>query len=130
MIKKILFFCLFFVLFISQIFCDYDEAEYYYNSITNTPEYFTDINLIKNKYKIEEYKKNDLLEDIITTSVESVPFGFFLTFFGLYIYEAVTQGNLKPAMKTLDDYKPVYFISIGSFAIFNVAFNTLFYYKY
>lgn len=130
MIKKTFYFYIFLILFVSPVFCDYDEAEYFYNTITGTPEFSFDINLEKEKYKMEKYKHNYIFEDIITTSVESVPFGFFLTFLGIYIYEATTQGNFKPAMKTLDDYKPVYFISIGSFAAFNVLFNSLFFYKY
>ncbi|MCX8093744.1 MAG: hypothetical protein N3E50_06205 [Candidatus Goldbacteria bacterium] len=130
MIKKLFYFYLFFILFANSIFCDYDEAEYFYKSITESPEYSIDIKQIKDTYKMEEYKPNILFEDIITTSVESVAFGYFLTLAGIYIYEAITQGNFKPAMKTLDDYKPVYFISIGSFAAFNVFFNTIFYYKY
>ncbi len=130
MIKKTFFIYIFLMLTVNFIFCDYDEAEFFYNSITKTPEFSLDIKLEKERFKMEEYKPNYLFEDIITTSVESVPFGFFLTFLGIYIYEATTQGNLKPAMKTLDDYKPVYFISIGSFAAFNVFYNTLFFYKY
>lgn len=130
MIKKISYFYVFFILFVSPIFCDYDEAEYFYNTITRTPEFSFAITLEKEKYQMEEYEDNYIFEDIITTFVESVPFGFFLTSFGIYIYEAVTQKNFKPTMKTLDDYKPVYFISIGSFAAFNVFFNILFFYKY
>ncbi len=130
MIKRILYFYLLLILSVSPVFCDYDEAEYFYRSITETPEYSINIKLEKDKYKMEEYKPNYFFEDFITTSVESVPFGFFLTFFGIYIYEATTQGNFKPDMKTLDDYKQIYFISIGSFAAINVLFNTFFYYKY
>lgn len=130
MIKKIFYIYIFLMTFTILIFCNYDEAEYFYGSIIKTPEFLLDINAEKDRFKMEEYKPNYLLEDIITTSVESLPFGFFLTFLGIYIYEAATQGNFKPVMKTLDDYKPVYFISICSFTVFNVFFNCLFYYKY
>jgi hypothetical protein len=130
MAKKIFCVLIFIIFFFNFILCDYDEAEYFYDSLTKTPEFSFDIEKEKEKYKMQEYKPNNLFEDIITTSVESVPFGFFLTFLGIYIYEAASQGNLKPEMKSLDDYKQTYFISIGSFAAFNVFFNTLFFYKY
>jgi hypothetical protein len=130
MIKKIFYIFAFLTSFISPVFCDYDEAEYFYSLITRTPEFSMNVNLEKEKFKIEEYKPNYLFEDIVTTSVESIPFGYFLTMIGIYVYEAANQGTFMPKIKALDDYKSVYVISIGSFTAFTVIFNTLFFYEY
>ncbi|HDQ26063.1 MAG TPA: hypothetical protein ENN43_04875 [bacterium] len=103
-----------------------DDAAEFYRSLTASAGFnyrpaFVDVG----------YTKNRLFEDIKTTAVESVPFGFLLTFAGIYIWEAAGQGwELRPKLGTIEDYKHVYAVSVGAFAALNVLLNTLFYYEY
>ncbi|MCE5299284.1 MAG: hypothetical protein LLG37_00205 [Spirochaetia bacterium] len=97
----------------------------FYSSVTassqyrNTPE-----------FKPLIYDTNDLFQDIKVTAIESVPFGFLLTFIGLWAYRAMEYSTLSPELGTLEENKQLYFISIGTFAALNVIVNAIWFYDY
>ncbi len=104
---------------------DADEGEIAYNALTKTADFN-----YKPEYDALKYQPNYLIQDIEVSAIEAIPFGFILTFGGLFIYEALNQNTWQPKMKTVKEYTPVYIVSIGSFAAFNVLINTLFFYDY
>jgi hypothetical protein len=104
---------------------DVDEGQLAYDSLTGTADFN-----YRPAYVESKYSRNELLQDIAVSAVEAVPFGFLLTFAGIYVYEAAAQSSYQPVLKTLQDYTPAYAISIGSLAALNVLINTLFFYEY
>jgi hypothetical protein len=104
---------------------DVDEGQAAYDSLTITPDFNYRPAFVESKYE-----KNKLLSDIEVSAVEAVPFGFLLTSMGIFGIEALGQHTLQPKLKTLQEYTPVYAISIGALAALNVVVNTLFFYDY
>lgn len=102
-----------------------DEGQEAYDSITGAAEFNYRPAYVENKYS-----NNELFQDIAVSAVEAVPFGFILAFLGIFSAEAAAQGSFQPRLKTLNDYTPVYAISIGSLAVLNIVINTLFFYDY
>jgi hypothetical protein len=102
-----------------------DEGQAAYDSLTAA----VDFNY-RPAFVEKQYSKNELWRDIAVSAVETVPFGFILTFAGIFIYEASTQSTFQPKLGTLEQYTPVYAISIGALAAANIAVNTLFFYDY
>jgi hypothetical protein len=104
---------------------DVDEGQAAYDSLTITPDFNYRPAFVESKYE-----KNTLLQDIAVSAVEAVPFGFLLTSLGIFGIEALLQHTLQPQLKTLQDYTPVYAVSVGALAALNVVINTLFFYDY
>jgi len=100
-----------------------DEGEAFYNSLIINPEFSYKPAFIEMKYP-----NNEFLTDLAVTAIESVPFGFILTFIGIYAYEAASQSSLQPYLNTLEYYTPVYAASIAAFAALNMAINACFFY--
>jgi hypothetical protein len=102
-----------------------DEGQESYDSLTTTADFN-----YRPAYVESRYHKNELYQDIAVSAVEAVPFGFLLTFMGIFVAEAAGQHTIQPKLKTLKDYTPIYAVSIGALAVLNVTINTLFFYDY
>jgi hypothetical protein len=96
-----------------------------YKSITTTAEY-----VFLPRFEPVSKTANTLFEDIKVSAIEAVPFAVMYTFFGLFLYEANTQGTFQPKMKRPEDYKNIYFIAAGSLAAVSVFVNVFSFYDY
>jgi hypothetical protein len=104
---------------------DVDEGAAAYKALTSTADFN-----YRPEYEKIKYQKNNLIQDIAVTAIESIPFGFLLTFGGIYITKAAQQGTWTPNVGTLKDNTGTYIIAISSFAALNILINTLFFYDY
>jgi len=101
------------------------DDTFYYSSLTNSAEF-----KFKPVYQPASFTANELFEDIKVTAVESIPFGFFLTFAALWIDKAIEGRTISPNIGTLQTNENIYIPAIAAFAAVNVAVNVFTYYDY
>lgn len=97
----------------------------YYRSLTTSAEF-----TFKPVYQPASFTANELFEDIKVTAVESVPFGFFLTFAAIWLDKAIEGRTISPNIGTLQTNESIYIPAIAAFAAVNVAVNVFTYYDY
>jgi hypothetical protein len=101
------------------------DDTFYYSSLTNSADF-----KFKPVYQPASFTANELFEDIKVTAVESIPFGFFLTFAALWIDKAIEGRTISPNIGTLQTNENIYIPAIAAFATINVAVNIFTYYDY
>ena len=97
----------------------------FYNSLTKSADYAA-----KPVFKPMAYTRNDLIEDIKVTAIESIPFGFLYTFAGLWLTKAISGHTFSVNVGSLAENQGTYYIAIGAFMALNVTVNILTFYDY
>ena len=118
--------CFFVLMFSADVFALGEELlneKDLYKSITISAEY-----QFMPKFEPVKPKENKLFEDIKVSAIEAIPFAVLYTFVGLFLYEVSDQGTWQPKMKSVEDYKQVYYIAAGSLAALNVFVNVFSFY--
>jgi len=98
---------------------------FFYHSLTVSADYTA-----KPVFKPMAYTKNDLIEDIKVTAIESIPFGFLYTFAGLWLAKAISGHTFSVNVGSLAENQGTYYIAIGAFMALNVTVNILTFYDY
>ncbi len=97
----------------------------YYSSLTNSAEF-----TYKPVYQPVSFTANEWFEDVKVTAVESIPFGFFLTYAGIWVYRALQGGTFSPNIGSVESNENIFVPAIAAFATINVAVNLFTYYDY
>lgn len=97
----------------------------FYSALTNSAEF-----TYKPVYQPVSFTANEWFEDVKVTAVESIPFGFFLTYAGIWVFRAIQNGTFTPNIGSVESNENIFVPAIAAFATVNVAINLFTYYDY